>query len=681
MNPLRVSGDHRIPLESPSRIVVIGGGPAGAFFAWEMLRRARLAGKQVEVSIIEKKKQPQFYQAVCSSACREGCNYCAGGISPRMVDVLKASGLEVPAEVITSEIEMVIVQGDWKHIELKVPPGRRMFSVHRGSRPVGRAHRYENFDAYLLACAAAEGAGIFTGEVYDVSYTLEGRPIVHYRNVQAGETCNVFLEADFVVFAGGVNPTAGAKVDKHPLVKVLQKLIPGFSPPQVRKALIFELGSQEGKLPDFQGEIYFVEYGSEELQIEMSSFIPKKEFITVTLLGACVDAASPGDYMTIIERLQKLPHIRRILPRDTMFLSACVCTPNMTVGTAGQPYSHRIAVIGDLAVARLYKDGILSAYITAEALVGCLLEAGVDQRSLKKHYWPAVRHFTMDNRFGRLVFWIHRMAFSHPVLSRILYQAVLTERKQKACHQRRLENLLWRIAAGDDTYRSIFLSMLHPANLLAIAVGGILVTWRNYLTENLFALKWAECGRYPTGVYREELEAKRQEVIVQLNLSQLSGPLDFERMYSIQIKAGQKRILEQLGRIGEKDMEYFQPRLVRVRRVRGRPNGVGTAIRYDTPLRALTFTLELEVFLREEYILYRVQDGFARGGVLIFDIKMKQEGVFVLSIYVAFNFPRGTGIVKRLYWAAFRRLFPSYVHDVLWNHSLCKIKDIVERGK
>ena len=126
-------------------------------------------------------------------------------------------------------------------------------------------------------------------------------------------------------------------------------------------------------------------------------------------------------------------------------------------------------------------------------------------------------------------------------------------------------------------------------------------------------------------------------------------------------------------------MEYFQPRLVRVQRVSGQPNEVGTTICYDTPFRFLTFTLKLEAFLREEYLLYRVQDGFASGGVLVFDIKKKKERVFILSIYVAFNMPRESGILKRLYWATFRHLFPGYVHDVLWNHSLCKIKDIVER--
>jgi hypothetical protein len=518
-----------------------------------------------------------------------------------------------------------------------------------------------------------------TGEVQDVTYSPEGRPIVHFGGSTEGGARTNPLEADFVVFAGGVNPTAGVTADQHPLVKILQRLIPGFSPPLVRKALIFELRSKTGSLAGLQSEIYFVQYGSKELPIEMSSFIPKEEFITVTLLGPCVDTALPGDYLAIIERLQRLPHIQRLLPRNLQLATACVCSPNMTVGSAGQPFGHRAAVIGDLAVARLYKDGILSAYQTAEALVKCLLDGGLDRASLKKHYGPTLKRFKRDNQFGQFVFWTNRIAFSHPHLSRILYQAVLTERKWKASPERRLEDLLWRIAAGDDTYRSIFCSMFHPANLLAILAGGLLITWRNSLTERLFGLKWTDFGRYPTGVYREELEAMRHVVQLQLNLPELREPLDFERMYSIQIKSEKARILRQLERFGEGDMEYFQPRLVRVRRIRGKPNEVGTAIRYNTPFQFLTFTLELEAFLRQEYILYRVLDGFARGGVLIFEIKPKREGIFVLSIYVAFNLPRRKALWKRLYWTAFRRLFPGFVHDVLWNHALCKIKDIVER--
>jgi flavin-dependent dehydrogenase len=678
MSPHIFSSEVRIPLENRSKILVIGGGPAGAFFARELLSRARTAGRQIEVSIVEQKKTPRFYQTSCPSVYREGCNFCAGGISPRMSDVLQASGLEVPKEVVTGEIEKVIVQGDWKHIELKVPPGRHMFSVHRGSRPAGRTHRFENFDAYLLGCAVTEGAHLLSGEVHEVAYSTDGRPIVYAKSTGEDHAADLQLEADFVVFAGGVNPTAGVAADKHPLVRILGRLVTGFRSPLVRQALIFELRPRQGTLSDLFGEAYFVQYGSADLEIETASFISKKEFITVSLLGPCVDKAHPSEYLSIIKRLLELPHIRRLLPRNLELGMVCVCSPNMTVGTATHPFGHRIAVIGDLVVARLYKDGILSAYQTAHALVECLLIQGLDQESLKKHYWPAVRKFTTDNRFGRFVFWTNRVAFSHPILSRILYQSVLTERKGKSGSQRRLENLLWRIAAGDDTYQRIFFSMMHPANLWAILAGGILVTGRNYLTEVLFGLKWTDFGRYPTGVYLEELEEKRQEVKRELKLGELHGQMDFERMYSIQIKAEKAQILWQLERFGAEDMEYFRPRWVRIRRSHGQPNALGTTIRYETSFHFADFTLRLENFLRGEYLLYRVQNGFANGGVSIFDIKPQREGIYILSIYVAFNMPRGVGLLKRIYWTGFRLLFPGYLHDVLWNHSLCKIKDIAE---
>lgn len=40
----------------------------------------------------------------------------------------------------------------------------------------------------------------------------------------------------------------------------------------------------------------------------------------------------------------------------------------------------------------------------------------------------------------------------------------------------------------------------------------------------------------------------------------------------------------------------------------------------------------------------------------------------LLSIYVGFNFPKNF----------FNYLFPAYIHDVLWNFSLCQLKEVVE---
>ncbi|MDH3989310.1 MAG: hypothetical protein OEV34_09295, partial [Gammaproteobacteria bacterium] len=49
-----------------------------------------------------------------------------------------------------------------------------------------------------------------------------------------------------------------------------------------------------------------------------------------------------------------------------------------------------------------------------------------------------------------------------------------------------------------------------------------------------------------------------------------------------------------------------------------------------------------------------------------------------LTVYLAFDYARGTSAAERLFWWAFRLLFPEYVHDVLWNHALCEFKQAAE---
>ena len=104
----------------------------------------------------------------------------------------------------------------------------------------------------------------------------------------------------------------------------------------------------------------------------------------------------------------------------------------------------------------------------------------------------------------------------------------------------------------------------------------------------------------------------------------------------------------------------------------------GCVNRYEVVCRHFAFSLLLERVVGEPLAVYRVRDGFAQGGVLIFEIEKLTEEVCALSIYVAFNFVRGRTWLTRPFWWLFRWLFPAYIHDVLWNHSLCQLKDLLE---
>jgi flavin-dependent dehydrogenase len=665
----------RIELGDGSNVAIIGGGPAGAFFALHLLRKAAKLSRKLRVVVFERRRLCSLKERPCEEW--KGCNYCAGGISPKLYDLLAELGLQVPEPIIQSRIRSLTIQGFWKNIELEVPAGRTMLAVYRGSRPDKRLEGRKNFDSFLLDEALKAGAGLISGEVSDVTYGANAKPLLRYR--VAGRECQ--MEADLAVFAAGVNEEMGVDPDRSRMLQSLRCLLPRFRPARVRKALIFELEAEPNVPTSLLGNIHFVEYGSKALPLEMCSLIPKRSYVTVVLVGASVDrAVTHGESQRVAEQFLKLPHIQKLVSPGTRFSPVCLCRPNMVIGSAEHPFGNRVAAVGDIVTARLYKDGILSAQQMARKLAETALTRGIDTRSLEEGYGPVLKKFRRDNRLASFVFLLHRVFFSSSVLSRVLYQAVITERKTTPSGRRQLERILWRIASGDDDYREIFFSMLHPATLYSIVTGGILITMRNYLAELCFGLRWEGFGRFTTGVAVERLEEKRRQFsrLMKEASVDVPGALEFERMYTIKIAAPRQKVLEQLGRFGEVDRGYFRPRWVTIQRVAGVPNTPGCVIRYEIGTPLFCFSLVLEQLAGGHMAVYRVRDGFARGGILVFEIETLSAEISALSIYVAFNFPRGEVRVSRPFWWLFRLLFPAFLHDVLWNHSLCELKSIAE---
>ena len=144
-------------LQNGDRVAIVGGGPAGSFFAIRLLREAKRLSRNIEVVIIEKRGPID----ACSEdfQCR-GCNFCAGLISPRLNKILDDHGLVVPEEIIQGRIDNVWIQGQWKNFRLRVPNDMRMYSVFRGSLPGRRSGRPAGFDGFLLGAAVREGARI-----------------------------------------------------------------------------------------------------------------------------------------------------------------------------------------------------------------------------------------------------------------------------------------------------------------------------------------------------------------------------------------------------------------------------------------------------------------------------------------------------------------------------------------
>jgi hypothetical protein len=207
-----------------------------------------------------------------------------------------------------------------------------------------------------------------------------------------------------------------------------------------------------------------------------------------------------------------------------------------------------------------------------------------------------------------------------------------------------------------------------------IIYGGSFITLRNYITELVFGLRWGNLRRLTTGVAKEIFEEKAIKITGEFWVNQGIKSLDFKSAYSIRISSTPEKIFRELGKFGDNDRKYFNPRFIKVYRVSGDRNEPGSILRYNIILKQLSFNLRLVEPVPGQCLRYQIMDGFGRGGVLIFEIdgllKGSREinGEQVLSIFVGFNFSN----------QLLRFIFPSFMHDVLWNHSLCQLKSVIE---
>jgi flavin-dependent dehydrogenase len=660
-------------MTAKNKFVVVGGGPAGSFFAISLLNEARRLDQEIDVVIVEKRAITKIDGNYWWS---KGCNFGAGGISPTLSSMMEEVGIHIPPAIIRGNINRIWIHGMWKNIPIKVPNQMRMFSVYRGSLPSDSKNRQLGLDAFLLGQAVENGARIFHGEAQEIVYTNSHSPLVKI-NVESGDV--VSMPASFVAVAVGVNSRTGKDYRENPLVLSLKKMNPTFVPARLRRTLIFELKVPPEVLEkNLKNEVYFIEYGAKNLPLEHIALVPKRDFLTVTVIGKYIDRdVLPRDMRKIIADIVKLPQLERILPDISKYLVACACSPYMTVGTAKNPVSERVAVIGDAVGSRLYKDGLYSAYLSASQLAHTVMHNGSDKQTLKREYGKVVRWLSMDNRYGKQVFRLIRFAFSTPFFSRILYQTFATELKTRDKNKRPMGQILWKIASGHANYREILGNMFSYRALKSVIIGGLFVTMRNIITEFLFGLRWGEFGKYPTVVLKEKRDYIKNSLSSVLGMALDKSP-DFERMYAIKVKALNKTIFNALGKFGENRRNYMNLRFVDIRTKTGLSNQIGSIIRYKIKFLPVWMDMKLTRIIPDEVLYYEVSERYADRGKLIFEIKPTEDGNNRLVIYTSFDYKKGKRALTKVFWWFVRQLFPAYIHDVVWNHALCSIKEEVE---
>jgi flavin-dependent dehydrogenase len=437
MRATRARGAGGLELSDGSRVGVIGGGPAGSFFSFFLLTMADSIGLDLEVDIYE----PRFF----THRGPAGCNHCGGIISESLVQMLAAEGINLPPTVVRQGIDSYVLHTDQGDVRIQAPRDeKRIAAVYRGNGPrESEPVEVAGFDRHLLELTSSSGARVVRKLAREVGWH-DGRPRVT-------SVDGVASDYDLLVMATGINSQA---------VKLFRDAETRFGAPQTQRTFICEFRLGEEAIRQWFGNSMHV-FLLDVPRLGFAAMIPKGEFVTLCLLGDDLDDQ-------LVESVISAPEVQRCFPGLAVPAMACHCYPQINVEAAVRPFADRMVWVGDCGVARLYKDGIGSAYRTAKAAARAAVFHGVSADDFKKHFWPACRALDVDNSIAKVVFGVTHLIQHSRVLRRGVVRMTAREQAGEG-GSRQMSSVLWDTFTGSAPYRDILQRTLNPGFPLALA--------------------------------------------------------------------------------------------------------------------------------------------------------------------------------------------------------------------
>lgn len=407
-------------LSSNHRIGIIGGGPAGSFTALHLLQMAREMDLDLNVLIFE----PREFEKPGPS----GCNCCAGILSSRVIRGLETLGVTLPEDIIQSEINSFNLHLEGDIIRIRQPdPSRRIVSVYRGGGPrLLQGEPLSSLDGFLLEQACSRGSHHIPHRVRNVIW--DGKPVI--------QTSREEYQVDFLVLATGINSRA-------PLSPKF-----GYRPPSTVRMAQDEI-PRPVNWPNDQVNAFF----NSQLGLIFGAIIPKNDYLNISLLGKDLTRDAINDFIITQDLQDDLEYDKQS--------SLCGCNPLIAISPAQSYYGDRWVAVGDTAVTRLYKDGIGSAFYSAQSAMQAALKIGISKGVFKKHYAPYCQRISWDNRYGNLLYTMWKITLNRPRLLKAwirTLQAELVAPKEKQLHIR----VVWGMFTGDEPYRVLFRLGLQP---------------------------------------------------------------------------------------------------------------------------------------------------------------------------------------------------------------------------
>jgi flavin-dependent dehydrogenase len=422
---------HGLQLQDGSRVGVIGGGPAGSFFAYFLLQFAQRLGVEIKVDIYE----PRDFTVPGPA----GCNMCGGIVSESLVQALAMEGIALPSNVVQRSIDSYYLHMDVGDVRIETPLHEmRIAAVHRGGGPRGLLLKeFGGLDQHLLDLAIAEGAHLVRGRVESLVFN-GGLP--RLRTQTGAES-----EYDLLCCAVGVNIGA----------KLLENIPFAYKPPTTTRTYICEFLLGRDVIQREMGSSMHV-FLLPMPRLEFAAIIPKGDYVTVCMLGDDIDKDMVKAFLGSREVKQALPAHWQ-LPADF-----CHCSPKISVSAAIPAYADRVVFVGDCGSTRLYKDGIGAAYRTSKAAAKAAVFEGISAADFARHYGTVCRRIDRDNAIGRFVFSVSRLLQRYGFARRAIWQMVCKEQRV-AGGRRRMSAVLWDTFTGSAPYGDVLLRTFHPA--------------------------------------------------------------------------------------------------------------------------------------------------------------------------------------------------------------------------
>lgn len=415
----------------PQRIAVIGGGPAGSFFALYALAYARQARRDLAVTIYEGK---DFRR--CGLP---GCNMCAGIIPAAVLHRFRDLGLSLPPALVLSRISSYSLHTSAGSLSASQPdPQAEIVSVYRGAGPrYGHPPGQISFDEFLLEEAVARGASLRRAYVEAVRFPQPAEV------VSGGES----KRYDLVVLATGVNG--------HPLA------LGGvaYRPPPTRAMCQSEVHLGRDEVQRRLGAAVHIFLPPDEIAT-YGILIPKGPFVTVSLLH-------PRQRMQSLRQFLALDEVRAVLGPEVR--RVCGCLPRIAVGPAHGMAADGFVAIGDASVTRLYKNGIGSALATAERAARTAVFQGCRGEDFAARYLPLCRTIDRDNRIGRLLF-LEVPMLKHFGVMPMAHCHLATDAGRHGAVSQLHARILWGMFTGAYSYRQLAGMVTDPALLLQLAL-------------------------------------------------------------------------------------------------------------------------------------------------------------------------------------------------------------------